>query len=206
MLEDLKLLIDYVQTIYDDITNIWMASEHDKVNLKRTLVSDIESEGRVYQNIMDYTQLLKNQSTFILMELSAVCSCQVTARIKTKNSIEYKIQRYKTESHEFGKIPVNKCINDLFGIRIVLKEPAGYHAIQAFVEKAYGGAYKCIDSSKGEYKATHIYFRRDNQSFPWELQIWNEIDVEENFRSHKQYKQEYTVWEKESKEGGLIDG
>lgn len=206
MFEDLKILVDYIQTVYDDITDNWINSEHAKVNLKRTLVSDLESEGTVYQNIMDYTQLLKDQSTFIVMELSVLCTCPVTARIKTKNSIEFKIQKYKTESHEFGKIPVNKCINDLFGVRIVLEEPADYETIQAFIEGTYGGRYKCIDSSKGEYKATHIYFRRDNLSFPWELQIWNKVDVDENFKSHKRYKQDYTVWEKESKEGGLIDG
>lgn len=116
MFENLKILVDYIQTVYDDITDNWVNSEHAKVNLKRTLVSDLESEGTVYQNIMDYTQLLKDQSTFIVMELSVLCTCPVTARIKTKNSIEFKIQKYKTESHEFGKIPVNKCINDLFGV------------------------------------------------------------------------------------------
>ncbi len=51
-----------------------------------------------------------------------------------------------------------------------------------------------------------MYFKEDNYSFQWELQIWNDCDVDGNFASHKKYKQEYTTWEKESKEGGLIDG
>ena len=34
----------------------------------------------------------------------------------------------------------------------------------------------------------------------------NKCDAESNFESHKKYKQGYTTWEKESKEGGFIDG
>ena len=29
--------------------------------------------------------------------------------------------------------------------------------------------------------------------------------MDSNFSSHKKYKQEYTAWEKESKEGGIIN-
>lgn len=38
------------------------------------------------------------------------------------------------------------------------------------------------------------------------LQIWNQCDAEGNFASHKKYKQEYTLWEKENREGGIVDG
>ena len=31
-------------------------------------------------------------------------------------------------------------------------------------------------------------------------------DVQCNFASHKKYKQEYTTWERESKEGGITHG
>lgn len=135
-----------------------------------------------------------------------MCSCKVTARVKAQNSIEYKIQNYKTEKHEYGKVPINKCFNDLFGIRIILDSLLSFDQISSFIESTYPGKYKCIDSSKNAYKAVHLYFKKSNQSFPWELQIWNACDVESNFNSHKKYKQEYTTWEKESKEGGIIDG
>lgn len=60
---------------------------------------------------------------------------------------------------------------------------------------------KCLDSSKGEYVATHIYFRDGNFNFQWELQVWSASQEKVNTISHEKYKQEYTKWEKESKGG-----
>lgn len=204
--DELKDLIDYIQTVYTEITNEWLHSERAKINLKKSQVSDIDADGTIYKSIMEYVQLLNERSAGITLQLSSVCSCQITARVKAQNSIEYKIQNYKTDRHELGKIPINKCINDLFGVRIIVEPPLTFEDILAFVEETYQGKYRCIDSSKLDYKAVHLYFRENNQSFPWELQIWNRCDVESNFASHKKYKQEYTTWEKESKEGGIING
>ena len=204
--DELKDLIDYIQTVYTEITNEWFHGESAKINLKKSQVSDIDVDETIYKSIMEYVQLLNERSAGITLQLSFVCSYQVTARVKAQNSIEYKIQNYKTDRHEFGKIPINKCVNDLFGVRIILESPLTFKEIHRFVEETYQGKYRCIDSSKLDYKAVHLYFKENNQSFPWELQIWNRCDVESNFASHKKYKQEYTTWEKESKEGGIIDG
>lgn len=203
--EDLKLLIDYIQSVYSEISEIWTKQNYTNINLKKCLVSDIYIDNSIYKNISEYVGFLNEKSTDILLNLTSVCSSNVTARIKTHNSIEFKIQNYKTEKHEFGKVPINKCFNDLFGIRILLSNPLTFDEIYNFIDKTYCGKYKCIDSSKGDYKATHIYFKKDNKAFPWELQIWNECDRESNFKSHKNYKQDYTTWEKESREGGIIN-
>lgn len=81
---------------------------------------------------------------------------------------------------------------------------ATFDDIRSLIELSYKGKYRCIDSSKGDYKAVHIYFKESNQAFPWELQIWNKCDVERNFASHKEYKQAYTIWEEENKKGGTV--
>lgn len=60
---------------------------------------------------------------------------------------------------------------------------------------------KCIDASKQNYKATHIYFKQDNYNFQWELQIWNKKDEFSNINSHEKYKQNYVRWENENKGG-----
>ena len=65
--------------------------------------------------------------------------------------------------------------------------------------------YKCIDSSKRSYIATHIYFEKGNFCFLWELQIWAKKDEKNNFQSHKEYKQEYTIWESDNRGGVEID-
>lgn len=204
--DELKDLIDYIQLVYTEVTDEWLHGASAKINLKKSLVADIDVDGTIYKSIMEYVQLLNERNAGITLQLSFVCACQVTARVKAQNSIEYKIQNYKTDRHEFGKVPINKCVNDLFGIRIFLETPLTFDEIRAFVEATYQDKYRCIDSSKFDYKAVHLYFRKNNQSFPWELQIWNRCDAESNFSSHKKYKQEYTTWEKESKEGGIING
>lgn len=204
--DELKSLIDYIQIVYVKVTDEWLHCGNDKINLKKSQISDVDVNGTIYNNIMEYVQLLNEKSADITLQLSSICSCQITARVKTQNSIEYKIQNYKTDKHEFGKIPINKCINDLFGVRIILESPLAFEEIHTFVAETYQGKYRCIDSSKLDYKAVHLYFKENNQSFPWELQIWNRCDVENNFTSHKKYKQKYTIWEKENKEGGIING
>lgn len=119
--DELKDLIDYIQTVYTGITNEWLHGESAKINLKKSQVSDIDVDGTIYKSIVEYVQLLNERSAGITLQLSFVCSCQVTARVKAQNSIEYKIQNYKTDRHEYGKIPINKCVNDLFGVRIILE-------------------------------------------------------------------------------------
>lgn len=203
--DELKALIDYVQSVYDQITNIWQEQTICKINLKKSQVKDIDIDGKIYSTINEYVKLLNKQSSIIFIQLPSICSSQVTARVKAQNSIELKIQNYKTAKHEFGKVPINKCFNDLFGVRIILKNPLTYDEITAFIKRTYNDKYKCIDSSKLEYKATHLYFKQGNTNFQWELQIWNECDRENNLKSHKKYKQEYTTWEKESKEGGIVN-
>ena len=46
----------------------------------------------------------------------------------------------------------------------------------------------------------HIYFKEDNYTFPWELQIWLEQDEKNNLISHAKYKEDYAQWEKRAKE------
>lgn len=57
---------------------------------------------------------------------------------------------------------------------------------------------KVINSSKGYYKAVHVYFGKgNNYLFQWELQVWLERDQISNLLSHHKYKQDYVKWEKD---------
>ncbi len=135
---------------------------------------------------MDFKQFNTNES-------------KINIRTKAKNSIEYKIKNY-IENHEDGKVPINKCFNDLFGIRIICENTLTHNEILNLVNNKYTGL-KCINSSKLNYKATHIYFKKNNFSFQWELQIWNKVDEISNINSHEKYKQDYVRWEIENKGG-----
>ncbi len=94
--KDLKALIDYLQKEYTNTTTVWKKSDHANINQKRSLVIEIDSNGKIYQAISEYVQLLNEVSAEITLSLSTICQSKVTARVKAQNSIEFKI--------EFGKI------------------------------------------------------------------------------------------------------
>lgn len=202
MLEELDKLINFIQTEYIDFTTKWEQSNYySKINLKNTVVCDILENKVLLDAIINYREFINENNIQLVLDFKQFTTekSKVNIRTKAKNSIEYKIKNYM-ENHENGKVPINKCFNDLFGIRIISKDGLTYNEIENLITKKYGNV-KCINSSKKEYKATHIYFKKNNFSFQWELQIWNKIDEINNIQSHERYKQDYVRWENENKGG-----
>lgn len=199
---ELKKLIDFIQDKYLEFNNNWENSEYfAKVNLKKMLVKELSINKNMLDTVFNYREFINtnNVQLIIAFQQFNTKDSKITVRVKAKNSIEYKIENY-TKNHESGEVSVNKCLNDLFGIRIICNKELEYRKIKDFIENNYKNL-KCIDSSKDDYKATHIYFKKDNFHFQWELQIWNKKDEERNIISHEIYKQDYAKWEKEN-EGG----
>ena len=203
-MEELGLLINKIQIEYDRIVELCKNSKkNDGYNLSKTLVKQYNSSA-LLDRIFEYISFLNDNiiSGFVLaIDNWDKNNSKVSFRVKTRNSITYKINNYIT-NHDQGKIPVNKCINDLFGIRIILDGDYNYNEIRDFVNKNYPDL-KCICSDKMDYIATHIYFKRkgDNTAFRWELQVWLLKNEQKNIESHRKYKQGYVDWEKEIKEG-----
>ena len=200
MLEELEKLVKFIQTEYIQFNKKWQNSDYyTKINLKNNLISDLTENEEILNAVFNYREFINENNIKLLMDFKQFNTenAKVNIRTKAKNSIEYKIKNY-IENHENGKVPINKCLNDLFGIRIICTEKIEKEQI---VIKFKFKNLKCIDSSKQDYKATHIYFRQDNFNFQWELQIWNKEDEIKNISSHEKYKQDYIKWEKENKGG-----
>ncbi len=161
----------------------------------------IRENAEILNEIWNYRTLLNKETLMLTFTLYSFefPNLVVTGRVKAQNSVEYKIENY-IRTHEGGNIPIKKCINDLFGVRIVIDDEFSFGDVKEYIKNNYP-QYKCIDSSKSEYRATHIYFEKDNYSFPWELQVWSSFDEEKNYESHRKYKQEYTNWENNGKGG-----
>lgn len=172
-------------------------------NLKKTLVRDIVEQvedAETYIIKKDFYSTLNGYLTK-LDELTIDIDLEYTystfdfrLRVKQPESIIYKLAHYNSGKQENGKFPLNKCLNDLLGFRIII--PNFIHNCELFskmcdfIQESYKIRYR--NSSKGEYKATHIYFYGDNnKSFPWELQIWLPEDYKSNYDSHARHKQEY---------------
>lgn len=201
-MEELIKLINFIQMEYKLLNNKWQKSEDfTRINLHNKQVCDVIQDELILNSIFKYREFINKNNIQLIMDFKQfnTNTSKVNIRTKNKNSIEYKIRKY-TEKKEKGKIPIDKCLNDLFGIRIICKEKLSYDEIKTAIESKYNNL-KCIDSSKQEYKATHIYFKIDNYQFQWELQVWNSDDEKNNIYSHEKYKQDYIKWEKEMKRG-----
>lgn len=201
-MKDLENLISCIETEYETITDEWMNSNnYISVNMKYTNVFKLYSDENLLLYIFKYRSFINDRCGYLSLKLQSLSnSSNISCRVKNLNSIQFKIENYKN-NHECGQIPINKCLNDIYGIRIILKEEIPFVEIKEFIMLKYPNL-KCIDSSKGDYHATHIYFEKgNNHKFQWELQVWCVKYEKINYLSHSQHKQQYTKWEKESKGG-----
>ncbi|MCI8621063.1 MAG: hypothetical protein HFJ50_04830 [Clostridia bacterium] len=175
------------------------------MNLRKNEVYNLLNDEEMLNIIFNYREFINVNNVQLIMDFQKFNSkySKISTRVKAKNSIEDKITRYtKNSEHGYGRIQINKCLNDLFGIRIVMEYEVKFEQILKHIEENYDNL-KCRDASNRGYKAINIYFKQDNFSFPWELQIWNKQDEINNIISHEKYKQDYVKWEKENKGGNI---
>lgn len=197
-MEELKLLILRIIKENELINDKWKKSENYKpLNMDKKLVSDLYNYPMLLSIVFDYRDLiLKTVDNPSIMFLEPNFESDISSRLKNVNSIQFKIEDYY-KNHQKGKIPINKCLNDILGIRIILKEVTTLKNIIDYI-KAEFPELKVINSSKKDYKAIHVYFGKgNNYVFQWELHSWLEKDEINNLLSHHKYKQDYIKWEKE---------
>lgn len=199
-MEDLVKLINYIDDKYEELSNNWAASEfYIKMNM-RMLVKDFILDSKYLNYVFKYRSFINSFAVDIANDLNNLnLSNLVKSRVKVLNSIQYKIENYN-ENHENGNVPLNKCLNDLFGIRMISNIDLDFEEIKRVIESKFP-KLRCIIAERGDYYALHIYFKRGNRyRFRWELQVWNKSDEIVNDNSHAKYKQGYTKWENEVKE------
>ena len=201
MFKTLDQLIDKLLPLYNTINESWgKMDSFNSINLKKKSIADIQKEQKIWNSILQYRKFMAARQLDVLQEISSLQSdvSRISVRIKQLNSIEYKIYRYNVGELR-GKVPINKCLNDLFGMRIIMDDSFTHDDLKEHIEESYPDM-KLTDASKKEYVASHLYIKPSNQLFPWELQIWKKEDERNNLESHKLYKQDYTSWENEYKD------
>lgn len=202
-------LIENINLLHRNHSEEWLKSIPKTYNLKRLQISDIcKIEDTSNQTSMDlnfdfiiYMNEYCNQLNKVYFDpfydfLGVEDGMDFTSRIKHPDSRMSKIWHYRLAKKELGKVNANKCLNDLMGFRILTEnfvhDDNTINEIKLMLDKTN---VKIHNSSKGDYKATHVYFQNGNNIyFPWELQIWNIVDHDININSHALHKQSYTEW------------
>lgn len=198
-LNNLDSLLGCAVALHSHASELWSQTCTGQPNLKKEQVRDLYGDDLLMGIVLGYGRFLSEidpDSTISGYEREEF---EVRSRIKMQNSIQQKLDRYMGMSHQ-GRVPVNKCFNDLFGIRVIANCRISHQEICGHIRETFG--MKCIDSTKtdpstGEptYIATHVYLRGSNRDFPWELQIWLTENAEMNYTSHERYKQAYKEWD-----------
>ncbi|WP_062052375.1 hypothetical protein [Bacillus sp. JCM 19034] len=211
--DDIQNIIDTISEEHLGFSKKWVSGKSDLLNLNQRQIRhifNINNELRIntfdskfLRQIITYTSDLYALTASLDLEYNYT-KYDLRSRIKEPSSIMNKIIHYRFGKEGKGKYAINKCLNDLFGLRIVIE---GFDHNCILFEKMFTDIkdslkefrinIKHTRQFKGGYKATHIYFHGDsNKYFPWELQIWNKDDFKMNDESHERYKQEYTKWAK----------
>lgn len=180
-LYQLEYFIKMINAIHKDF-NRWYFTieEHNHINLKKVYMEvpvDYILKYRLYlhENINDYLMNIDSRvGTFFY-------------RVKTTESINYKIDKKQKE----GKYPLNKYLNDIFGCRVLLDTDTIDKIEPLLDELSQLIGFRYYKRDKDGYKGIHVYFKNNNTYFPWELQIWDRKDIENNVISHRIKKRKF---------------
>lgn len=184
MIEKVERLISEINRIHLEYSKDYFdTGKVEKVNLKHTF-------NKVpVQPILSYRLNLHESINDYLMKAN-VKDIPYVYRVKTSESILDKIERFKEREEGY---PVNSILNDIFGARVILTSEQISQVMQELDnwQEKYGLKNWYI-RDKDDYLGIHIYFKnKSNFYYPWELQIWDEKDVDRNIASHIKYKRNF---------------
>lgn len=207
-LEIVKLIIELINTFYKEHNDHYfkVIEPSTRFNLNKKRIDHLmctEKKSIIDDDLSEYCFKYRNSLNTLERKLLKRLSKQdedsgsdlsqfLKFRVKQAISISSKWEKYiSSDRHSYGKIPLQKCLNDLMGFRYLISEREKMNPlIKEFCDSMPN--LKFVEASKGQYKATHVYIKgRENYYFPWELQIWDEKDFINNDLSHAIYKQDY---------------
>lgn len=178
-----KQLISEINRLHFDFSNDYFETgKVEKLNLSRTI------QQVPVAHIYRYRLTLHECVNDYLM--TANIDIKYFYRVKTRESIDDKISRYSSREDQY---PVNNWLNDIFGARIILGDADISLVMELLDEWQEELSLKnWYLRNKDGYRGLHIYFKnKSNFYFPWELQIWDEKDIQSNIRVHEKFKRNF---------------
>lgn len=162
-----------------------------KYNLKKrtvkSILTEFDKQFLIDEAFIAMCQEYKNILHQHLAEIEA--NTNIRCRIKSDDSIESKLVHYVKRKNEDGNVPLNKCLNDFLGFRLIVSDMLDVYKNLIHDEKIIQIA-KIYLRQDADYRAIHLYFKNSNNKFfPWELQVWDKLDEEKNELSHRHHKE-----------------
>ena len=193
-IERIEKIIEFLKLTQHNLNAEWDVLNYEHRNLKRKNIADVwfptsDASSKFFLELCTYATFVNARNSSFLPDIFAL---QLRSRIKQQNSILAKLQKY-ISAKEHGKVPIAKCINDLYGFRCIISNDSEYEDIFQTLDVLFANdsQVRVVRSCHGAYKAIHVYVQEYNYVFPWELQIWKKEDEISNEQSHRRYKQEY---------------
>lgn len=202
-LKEYDIILKSIIEKYLEYCSEWDKLCSCKINLKKTMICDIYNSEKCDIDI-SFKKYIANfdevaqELYFDLWDtipgyVGFSDEFKIDIRTKTIESVVQKI--IKKMNSENGKFPIKKCINDLFGVRII---DSNYKNNIKFIDIIIGNLksenyiIKSIDRNLlTGYKGYHIYIIRDNNTFPIEIQIWDKANEVKNRELHLKHKEDY---------------
>lgn len=183
--------------------------ENEAYNLRKKRVDHVLKEDEFDHRfvLLVYNYIKKITEEYLYFDFEST-SNQIDTRLrgKAKESVLNKLYYYRFGAGRDSKVPLKKCMNDILGFRIILKDfEQDYKDIEKYIksQEEISSKLHVYHRKDKEYNAVHVYIiNKNNKFFPWELQIWksdDEVKNEQSHRSHKE-KREYLSWPESYKE------
>lgn len=213
LVNDLNEMIDNIDNLHSIVSKNWMSYAVDKkipiFNQKSEKVCELDDDNLI-TTIIEYGLFLNGISIQNRIDWKNTNDFTTNYRIKTPNSIMDKYYDYCNYGPHNGKVPVNKCFNDVFGARVIIGcQELNLSDIEKIVNhknniKLEDKNFDGINPNE-MYRAAHIYFKgkenneENNKMFRWELQIWKKSQEAVNHKSHLSHRFKYRYWESKVK-------
>ena len=120
VLQHLDDLISHLTDLHAEISGKWseMQGNEEQPNLKRKQVRDVVVDIPLYEMVLGYRMFLTSLDQCPIVRFGME-GFDVRCRTKMPNSVQSKTERYLNMEHR-GHVSMNKCFNDLFGIRAIM--------------------------------------------------------------------------------------
>ena len=124
-LETYKSIINIIYEEHNNSTKTWLDKQEKTYNLANKNIIDvytlnkneeyIESEFKEYMS--SYMKTLDELYMKIMLRINEECNLIIRGRVKSTESINLKMS--KKAKQDSGKFSINRCLNDLLGLRII---------------------------------------------------------------------------------------